>query len=140
MKRLAPWRRNIHLEGGGLPGRDVRDRGELAGGLVVTCRSAGLAVQKTVLAEADVNDRLAEAAEFLALALGFRLFTLGAAIFDGTGCGRHRTNLARRKKVLNMTLVTYASRGVPQENCLRNATIPGSLTPEARPRIYNSQQ
>ena len=57
--------------------------------LVVAGRAAGLAVQQAIVAKTDVDDRLAEAAEFFALAGALKLFALRAFVFGGTGSGAH---------------------------------------------------
>jgi len=64
------------------------------GGLVVAGRAAGLAVQQTIVAKTDVHDGLAEAAEFFALAGGFKPFALGAFVTGGAGSGAHKCNLS----------------------------------------------
>jgi hypothetical protein len=57
----------------------------LIGGLVVAGRAAGLAVHQAIGTKPDVDDRLAQAAVLLALALCFRLFALHAAVFGAFG-------------------------------------------------------
>jgi hypothetical protein len=66
----------------------------LVGCLVIACSTAGLAVKKSVGAEADVNHGLAEAAVFFALASRLGLLALGAANLGGTGSGAHKDNVA----------------------------------------------
>jgi hypothetical protein len=60
--------------------------------LVVTRGAAGFAVHQAVRADADIDDRLAQAAILLALTLRFRLFTLRATILRGTGRSAHAVN------------------------------------------------
>jgi hypothetical protein len=61
--------------------------GFLLGGFVVAGVTAGFAVHEAVRADADVELRLTEAAELLALALGFGALALGAAVFAWAGSG-----------------------------------------------------
>jgi hypothetical protein len=74
-------------------------------GLVLAGRAAGLAVQESVGTQADVDDGLAEAAVFLALAAAFRLLALRAAVFGGTGSGAHKLNVAQESGGGNVTEV-----------------------------------
>jgi hypothetical protein len=76
------------------------------GSLVVTGAAARLAVHEAVLAEADLEYGLAEAAVLIALALVFRHLALGATVFAGAGSGGHRSNLALRGEMGNVPLVT----------------------------------
>jgi hypothetical protein len=78
----------------------------LVRGLVLASGAAGLAVEEAVGAETDVNDRLAEAAEFLALTRTLSLFALRAFVFGGTRTGAHENNVAREGDRWNMTEVT----------------------------------
>ena len=71
---------------------------DLTGGFVVAGGAAGLAVQEAVLAEADFEHGLAEAAVFVALALRFRHFTLGASVFGGARSGGHRNNVTLERR------------------------------------------
>jgi hypothetical protein len=66
----------------------------LVGSFVVAGLAAGLAVHEAVVANANVNQRLAEAAEFFALARVFRLLALRATVFGGAGSGTHVHNLS----------------------------------------------
>jgi hypothetical protein len=61
----------------------------LLGSLVIASLTARLAVQQAVIAKADINERLAEAAKLFAFAACFRLVTLHAAIFRGSGSSAH---------------------------------------------------
>ena len=83
----------------------------LAGGFVVAGGSAGFAVEETVLTKANFEDRLAEAAVFFALALGFRHVALGATVFGGTGSGGHGNNVALGARTGNVPLVTAGAHG-----------------------------
>jgi hypothetical protein len=74
-----------------------------------------LAVHEAVLADADFEYGLAEAAVLVALALVFCLFALGAAVFGGTGSGGHRSNLALWGEMRNVPLVTCVSGLMVQE-------------------------
>jgi hypothetical protein len=74
-------------------------------GLVVASGAAGFAVHEAVRANADVDDGLAEAAEFFALAIGFGLFTLRAARLDLCVSVTHEANVARSTRISKMTLV-----------------------------------
>ena len=60
--------------------------------------AAGFAVHEAVLADADVELRLAEAAELIALALSLGHFTLSAAVLGVAGSGRHSSNVAPRRR------------------------------------------
>jgi hypothetical protein len=72
---------------------------------VIAGRTAGLAVHEAVVAKADVNHSLAEAAEFLTFAGALKLFALRAFVFSGTRSGAHATNVARPSSLRKMTLV-----------------------------------
>jgi hypothetical protein len=78
----------------------------LVGGFVVAGGAAGLAVHESVLADADFEYGLAEAAVLVALALIFRHFALGATVFGGPGSCGHKNNVALRGEVGNVPLVT----------------------------------
>jgi hypothetical protein len=78
----------------------------LARGLVIAGGAAGFAVHEAVLADADFEHGLAEAAVLVALALIFRHFALGAAAFGGTRSRGHRNNVALRGEAGNVPLVT----------------------------------
>ena len=54
---------------------------ELVGGFVVAGRTAGFAVHEAIVAQTDVDHRLAEAAEFFAFARTLWLLTLRAFAF-----------------------------------------------------------
>ena len=79
---------------------------QLIRGLVVAGSAAGVAVQEAVGAEADVELRLAEAAELIALALILGFFALAAAVFGVAGSSGHRNNVALSGGVGNVPLVT----------------------------------
>jgi len=64
---------------------------------VIAGGAAGFAVHQTVLANANVERGLAEAAIFVALTLGFGHFTLCAAVFSLAGSGGHRRNVSARR-------------------------------------------
>lgn len=64
-----------------LSGDSELDRLPLFGGFVVAGVAAWLAVHQSVLADADVELRLAEAAEPFAFALSLGALTLRAAVF-----------------------------------------------------------
>jgi len=85
------------------------------GSLVVAGAAAGLAVHEAVLADADFEYGLAEAAILVALALVFCHFALGATVFAGAGSGGHRSNLALRGVMGNVPLVTCVSGLLIQE-------------------------
>ena len=61
----------------------------LVPGLIVAGGAARFAVHQAVGAKTDVEDRLTQKAELLALAAALGLFTLRAANFRGTGSGAH---------------------------------------------------
>jgi hypothetical protein len=77
----------------------------LVGGLVVAGGAAGFAVHQAVVADARVDDGLAQATEFFALARSFGLFALGAFEAGGAGSGTHMPNVARCQSSMKMTLV-----------------------------------
>ena len=87
----------------------VVQEADLVRGFVVAGEAAGLAVHEAVLADADFEYGLAEAAVFIAFALVFCHFALGAAVFGGAGSGRHRNNVALRGEAGNVPLVTCVS-------------------------------
>ena len=68
--------------------------------------AAGFAVHEAVLANADVQLRLAEAAELVALALSLGHFALSAAVLGRAGSGRHSINVALSIAFGNVPLVT----------------------------------
>src|SRR6266487_1609973 len=72
---------------------------------VVAGGTAGLTVHQAVGAEADIELRLAEDAEFLAPAAGFDLLTLGTDDAAG-GLSGHASSLVRRDGRWNVTEVT----------------------------------
>jgi hypothetical protein len=76
-------------------------------GFVVASFAAGFAVHESVLADADVELRLAEATELIALALRLRHFALAAAALAVGGSGGHRNNLALGGGMGNVPLVTW---------------------------------
>ena len=79
---------------------------DLIGRFVVAGRAAGFAIHQAVGADANVELRLAQAAELIALAFVFRHFTLPATVLRVTGSGRHDTNLAPVPCTGNVPLVT----------------------------------
>ena len=83
----------------------------LVGCLVIGGGAAGFAVHKAVLADPDVELRLAKAAELIALAVVFRHFALGATEFGMAGSGVHSCNLALRRRIGNVPLVTAMRSG-----------------------------
>ena len=85
----------------------------LAGGFVIAGGAAGFAVHEAVPADADLENGLAEATVFVALALVFRHFALGATVFGGTGSGGHRSNVALNSGAGNVPLVTRVVGGSP---------------------------
>lgn len=104
----------------------------VGGGLVVAGFAARFAIHKAVSANADVDDGLAEATEFFALARAFRLFALCASVFGRAGSGAHKVNVARAGRTRNMTMVTGIARKARRKDRIPDAgdfTVP-----------YNSQQ
>jgi hypothetical protein len=83
-------------------------RQRLVGGFVVAGVAAGLAVEKAILAEADVEHRLAETTILVAFALVLRHLALGATEFSGAGSCGHKNNVAPDGGVGNVPLVTGA--------------------------------
>ena len=80
-----------------------RAAGLLVGGsLVLAGCAAGFAIHEAVVANADIDHRLAEAAKFLALARTLRLFALCTFVSRGTGSGAHEN---------------YCSAGNPRVEC-----------------------
>ena len=67
-------------------------------GFVVAGGSAGFAVHQSVFADADIELRLAQDAELIALALIFHHFALAAAKFGGSSSGRHDCNFIERRR------------------------------------------
>jgi hypothetical protein len=63
---------------------------------VVAGVAAGFAVHEAVLANADIELRLAEAAELIALALSLGHFALSAAVLGLAGSSGHSSNVALR--------------------------------------------
>ena len=61
---------------------------------VVAGGAAGLAVHQSVMADADIEHGLAEAAVLVALALTLRHFALGATGFGLAGSGGHEEMVA----------------------------------------------
>ena len=84
---------------------------KLVSSLVVACRAARFAIHQSVIAEAYVNHRLAQAAVFLTLAISFGLLALRAAIFCMTGTGAHEITLSLTRGSANVTSVTKEVRG-----------------------------
>jgi hypothetical protein len=77
-----------------LSGRLLKPSGIAIRGFVVAGGAAGYAVHEAVFADADIELRLAQDAELVALALIFHHLALAAAKFDVSGSGGHGTNLA----------------------------------------------
>ena len=75
--------------------------------LVIAGRAAWFAIQEPVVAETDVDYRLAKTAEFFALTRTFRLFALCTFIFGRTGSGAHEINVAPESDGWNVTEVTF---------------------------------
>ena len=73
---------------------------------MVAGAAARFTVHEAVVADPDIELRLAEAAELIALALRFGHFTLGATIFGAAGPGRHGGNLSRNNVFANVPKVT----------------------------------
>jgi hypothetical protein len=73
---------------------------------VVAGVPAGFAVHEAVFADADIELRLAEAAELIALALSLGHFALSAAVLGLAGSGRHSSNVALSTASGNVPLVT----------------------------------
>jgi hypothetical protein len=63
-------------------------------GLIIASIATRLAIHQTILANADIELRLAKATELFAFALSFGPFALGAAVFGLAGSGIHMGNLA----------------------------------------------
>ena len=63
----------------------------LVGGFVVAGRAAGFAIHQAVLANANVNHGLTEAAKLFALTRALGLLALRAMVFRGTGSGAHNS-------------------------------------------------
>ena len=78
---------------------------KLFAGFVIAGFAAGVAIHKSVGANADVNHRLAQATIFLAVAAVFWLLTLCTSIPRGTGSRAHAANVACDGAPLKMTLV-----------------------------------
>jgi hypothetical protein len=87
--------------------------------LVVARRAARLAVHQTVVANADVNCRLAETAKLLAFAGALRLLALRASIFRSSSAGAHNDNVACPLRLLKMTFVIV----ITLERCQAAMTI-----------------
>jgi hypothetical protein len=85
---------------------------ELFGSFVVACRAARLAIEESVIAKANVNHGLAQAAILLTLAIPFGLLALRATIFDGPGTGAHETTVSLIRDRRNVTSVTNKGAGV----------------------------
>ena len=100
--------------------------------LVVAGGAAGFAVQEAVVAQADVERCLAEAAEFFTLTRSFELLTLSAFVLGGTGSVAHESNVARRTSSRKMTLVIVMAAERPHP-----ARLPQRNDFEV---AYNSQQ
>ena len=68
---------------------------KLVRSLVVARFAAGFAVHEAVIADADVDDRLAQAAILFTLAVALGHIALHATKLGGAGRGRHGLNVAR---------------------------------------------
>jgi hypothetical protein len=79
--------------------------GVLLRGFVVAGRAARFAIQQAVVAKANIDHRLAQTAELLALTRTFGLFALCAFIFGGTGSSAHENTVACSGCTSKMTLV-----------------------------------
>jgi len=71
-----------------------RQNFQLTGGFVVACGAAGLAIQEPIVAQPNVDHRLAKHAILLAHTVFFRLLALRALIFGGTGTCAHEMMLS----------------------------------------------
>ena len=78
----------------------------LVGGFVIAGGAAGFAVHQAVLANADFEHGLAEAAVLLALTLAFGHFALCATAFGLAGSGGHSKMLTPGGEGENVPLVT----------------------------------
>ncbi len=83
--------------------------GSLIRRLVIARRAAGLAVEKAIHTQADIDLRLAENAVFLALAARLALFTLHANYAAGSGLGGHGTSVDGSCGAGNVTEVMKSS-------------------------------
>ena len=91
--------------------------------------AAVFAIHQAVVANADVDYRLAQAAEFVALTRAFRHLALRTTIFGGASSSAHETNVARPGSLEKMTLVT----ALPCKSAPATATTDFCVA-------YNSQQ
>ncbi|SRR5579872_180918 len=80
----------------------------VGGGLIVAGLAAGFAIHEPVVANADIDYSLAQAAELLAFTLSLWLFALRAAVFSRAGSGAHAITVARGTRGREMTLVMAA--------------------------------
>lgn len=101
----------------------------LVWGLVVAGLAAVFAIHQAIGADADIDYRLAKAAELIAIARTLGHFALRTTIFGGAGSSAHETNLARLGSLGKMTLVTVR----PWKSAPRTATSDFCVA-------YNSQQ
>jgi len=74
--------------------------------LVVACRPAWFTIHQSVRAQADINDRLTQAAILFTEAAGFGLLALHATGFGRTGSGTHAGNVSFHLQLWNVTSVT----------------------------------
>jgi hypothetical protein len=74
--------------------------GKLIGGPVVASIAARLAIHQPISAEPHVDDRLAQAAVLLALALRFDFLALHAALFCGSGARAHEARLSPASRAM----------------------------------------
>jgi hypothetical protein len=71
----------------------------LVGSFVIAGAAAGFAIHEAVLADADIELGLAQAAELIALALRLRHFALAATLFTAGSSGGHRNKVTRSCRV-----------------------------------------
>ena len=84
----------------------------LVGGLVVARLSARLTIHQAIVANANVDHRLTQAAELFALARSLWHLTLGAFITGRTGSGAHAPNLSRFPSEGKMTSVMESQSAI----------------------------
>lgn len=111
---------------------------ELVGGFVIAGLPARFAVHEAIVADADIELGLAEAAELIALALVFRHFALRAAVFAVGGSGGHRNKVARSCGVGERDGGNFELLIVTVDFCLKNLAIP--RTEFNRQLTINNQQ
>jgi hypothetical protein len=89
----------------------------LVGGFVIAGGAAGFAVHQAVLANADFEHGLAEAAVLLALTLAFGHFALCATAFGLAGSGGHSKMLTPGGEGENVPLVTWGAQFLDNFSC-----------------------